>query len=132
MHSMRSGFTLMELIIAITIMGILVVGGLGTMRYLERARVTKTETELNALKAVIQDYHAQAGQYPATLEDLVRRPAELSARKWTKSYDELPRDGWGNEFYYRLTPGAKHPFELYSYGSQGEEADKSEWLSVWG
>lgn len=134
----KSGFTLIELMIAITILAILsVVVVPNFMKYLESARKSSAQTTLRSLKQAVTMYYAQVGQYPQTLKDLVRRPSnEKAAKKWQSGgyleKKEIPEDPWGNRYKYSVAkPGSDQAYELYSYGPNGKGSPKTEWISVW-
>jgi general secretion pathway protein G len=136
-RTVRGGFSLIEILIAIAIiavMGVTLVPGL--LNYLNKAKVTRAKTELKTIAQGIDMYHADTNQYPATLKDLVRRPAdEKISKKWQEGTylgaKEVPSDPWGTRYVYQVTEGKEHPYELYSYGKNLKGAPKSEWLSVW-
>ncbi len=133
----QKGFSLIEILIAITILGI--IAGISVpmfMGYLDKARIRGTRSNLRSLKSSIEMFKLDTGKYPSKLRDLVQKPREEAlARKWQKGGyiegGELPQDNWGESFQYKVTPGGKNPFELYSFGSNGPGAPKEEWLSVW-
>jgi general secretion pathway protein G len=130
------GFTLMELMIVIMIIGLLgAVVGPAAMKYLERARKGTAKTTMRSFKDAINMYQMNLGHLPPALKDLIKRPTdERDKKKWEGPYiekDEVPEDPWNNSFVYKITPGAKHPYDLYSRGPNGAEAPKEEWISVW-
>lgn len=133
----RSGFSFIELVVVIMVMAIL--AGLGVpmvMNLVDKARVNSTRSNLQALKSAIVMFKNDTSRYPTKLRDLVEKPKEEAvARKWQKGgymeSGELPQDAWSEDFQYKRTPDGKHPYELYSYGSEGAGSDKSEWISVW-
>ena len=131
---LQDGFSLIEILVAVMIMGILLaVVGAGTVGYLRRAARQSTLTSLNALSQAIELYHADTGSYPKQLEELIEVPKAL-AKKWQGPYissKKTPQDGWKHDFYYKVTPGGKHPYDLSSYGPNGEESPEEEHLSVW-
>lgn len=134
----RSGFTLIELAIAMAIL--LILGAIAVprfMAYLDKARITSTFANAKAIKAAIDGFKMDTGKYPAKLRDLVEKPKEEAlARKWQKGgyfegSDEVPQDAWNEDFVYKRTPEGKNPYELYSYGPDGAGSPKDEWISVW-
>lgn len=129
----QAGFTLIELVVAVMILGILAgIGGLTYMRFAAGAKETATKTNIRSLKSAINLFHLEQNQYPTRLEDLAERPKGELGKNWKSYLEKLPKDGWNNDFYYKLTPGGKHPYELYSYGSNGPEAGMpEERISAW-
>ena len=131
---LQQGFSLIEILVAVMIIGILLaVVGAGTVGYLRRAALTGTKSSLNALSQAIELYRADTGVYPKQLEELIEAPKAL-AKKWMGPYiskKTTPQDGWNHDFYYKVTPGGKHPYDLFSYGPHGEEGPEEEHLSVW-
>ena len=134
----RSGFTLIELAIAMMIL--LILGAVAIprfMAYLEKAKVSATKTNLQALKSAIDGFKIDTGKYPPKLRDLIEKPKdETLARRWQKGgylegTDEIPKDGWDEDFVYKITPQGKNPYDLYSYGPDGAGSPKDEWISVW-
>jgi general secretion pathway protein G len=133
----RSGFTLIELVVAIAILAVLAaIVGPAIMNKIDNARKSATLSNLKTLKTAIDTFKSGTGRYPAKLHDLVEKPKEEAvARNWQKGGyiegGELPQDSWHEDFQYKRTPEAKNPYELYSYGPNGAGAPKDEWISVW-
>lgn len=134
--SARQGFTLIEIMFAITIIAILTaIVAPNLVSYVRSARISSTESTVRMLEGAINMFNAQTGQYPARLNDLVKKPAEEKiARKWQGPYlkqKEMPEDPWGNKYVYKLTPQGENKYDLYSYGPNGKGSPKDEWISVW-
>ena len=122
-----SGFTLIEIMVVIIILGILV--GLIVPRFMEKpekARVVKAKLQIESISAALKEYKLDNGYYPTTdqgLQALVEKP---SIGKIPKNYPEkgyipkIPKDPWGNEYVY-MSPGDHEDFDLISYGPDGEE-----------
>jgi general secretion pathway protein G len=129
------GFSLIELVVVILIMGILMATvGPAAYRWLTSGRENSAKTSLNALAQAIDAFHGELGSYPKALEDLVKKPSGPLGERWTSPYlqkGKLPQDPWGNDFQYKLTPGTEHPYELYSYGPNGPDAPAEEHIDVW-
>ena len=136
-RSVQSGFTFIELVIAIAILAILaLIVGPAVMVQLEKARVSGTTSNLKSLKTAIDTFKVETARYPTKLRDLIEKPREEAiARKWQKGGyiegGELPKDAWDEEFQYKRTAEGKTPYDLYSYGANGPGAPKEEWISVW-
>ena len=132
----REGFTLMELMIVIIILGILAaVVGPQLFRARTMAQKRAAKSTLRAFKNGILLFESHTGQLPQRLRDLVKKPREERlAKKWEGPYlsvKEIPRDPWGEKYIYRVTTGAINQYELHTYGPNRKGAPKEEWLSIW-
>ncbi len=121
------GFTLIELMVVIVILGIL-----ATMivpRIMERpeeAKQVKAKLTISVLESSLRLYKLDAGAYPTTeqgLAALVTAPDAVSAaNSWRQGgYIEkgkVPKDPWGYDFIY-LSPGVNGDYDIISYGSDG-------------
>jgi general secretion pathway protein G len=121
----EAGFTLIEMLVVITIIG-LIVGLVGprVLNYLSESKTKTAKIQIEGLSAALDLYYLDNGRYPATNEGLValvQRPA--SAPGWNGPYlktASVPVDPWGHPYLY-LTPGNHAPYENDSYGSAGPE-----------
>jgi general secretion pathway protein G len=131
----QRGFTLLEILIVITILGIL--ASLVAVKLMDRpgeARVLKAQMDIQALETALKLYKLDNAFYPTTeqgLMALVERPTtgRIPANWREGGYLEkavLPRDPWGNDYLY-LSPGVyNRDFDLWSYGADGEEGGEGE------
>ena len=135
----RAGFTLMEILIAVMIIGLLgALVGPALNNVWKNQQKRGAETSLLGMKKGIQIYKDRILKLPESLKDLIKKPRdEQAAKRWEGPYvgeegiEEVPKDPWGEDFKYKLTPGAKHPYELYSYGPNGKGSPAEEWIIVW-
>ncbi len=130
----RRGFTLLEMVIVLGIIGLIIGGAIGVMGKVgEGAAIQRVKGDFNSLGSVLKMYKINNGFYPSTaqgLKALVNRPGGSPVPKsWTALADSVPRDPWGEEYIYRF-PGSKvaSEFELVTKGKDtqlGTEDDKS-------
>ena len=130
MRNSRKGFTLIELMIVIVIIGILAT--LLVPRIMDRpeeARRIKAKTDIKTIESALKLYKIDNGSYPTTeqgLEALIKKPETSPLpRKWKEGgYLEgstVPKDPWGNPYYYTSPTADGKDFEIISYGSDGEQ-----------
>lgn len=120
------GFTLIELMIVIIILGILasiVVPKL--MGRPEEARRTKAKIQIRNFQQALDLFKLDNGFYPTTeqgLEALVKKPtiSPIPPRYREEGYiDRIPKDPWGNPYIY-ICPGKHGEYDIISYGADGE------------
>jgi len=131
----QDGFTLIEIMVVIVILGILAgVVSFGVIRYIDDARVKQAKIQITNLKSALQAFSIDTGSYPTQeegLQALIEPPTdERAAKLWKGPYlesDEVPDDPWGNEYFYQVSeyPGTgAQRVEIISYGkdrAQGGE-----------
>jgi general secretion pathway protein G len=137
----NSGFTLIELMVVIVILGVL--AGLIVPRIMGRpdeARQLKAKMQIESLETALKLYKLDNGAYPSTdqgLEALVMAPETPPVpRKWREGgyleKGKVPVDPWGNTFVY-LSPGVHDDYDISSYGADGisggdgKNADINNW-----
>jgi len=124
----QKGFTLIELMIVIVIIGILAT--LLIPRIMERpeeARRIKAKMDIKTIESALKLYKIDSGTYPTTeqgLEALVKKPETSPLpKKWREGgYLEgsVPSDPWGNPFYYTSPGSDGRDYEIISYGNDGQ------------
>lgn len=124
-----AGFTLIEVLVAVFI-GVLLAGivSINVVRHLSESRVKTARIQVRQLKSAVQLYQAEQGRVPTTeqgLDALVARPARapVPANYPAEGYLEsrrVPPDPWGNAYAYVVPGPDGQPFEILSYGSDGE------------
>ncbi|MCD6309520.1 MAG: type II secretion system major pseudopilin GspG [Candidatus Eremiobacteraeota bacterium] len=127
MKTGQRGFTFIEIMVVVVILGIL--AGLVIPRLIgraEEARVTKAAVQIREIINALELYRLDNSIYPSTeqgLKALVEEPTtEPEPKKWKQYMDRIPDDPWGNDYIY-ICPGNHGPFDLYSLGADGEESD---------
>jgi general secretion pathway protein G len=126
------GFTLIELMVVIVIIGLLAtVVTLNVLPSQDRAMREKARTDVSLLEQAIDTYRLENLSYPRTedgLPALLKPPASLSRPERYRAggyIRRLPTDPWGNAYLYRF-PGVHGPFDVYSLGADGAEGGEGE------
>ena len=137
----EKGFTLIEIMVVIIIMGILAsYVAVKLTGQTEEARRTQAVVQIEALETALELYKLDNGSYPSTeqgLQALVEAPTTgLLPRKWRKGgylkKGKVPKDPWKNDYIY-ISPGLHGDYDLMSYGDDGEQggegkdADVNNW-----
>lgn len=132
----EAGFTLIELMVVIVILGLL--AGLILPRFMgesDKAKQQTARTQMSILETALKMYKLDNGSYPTTeqgLKALVEPPTSGNLPKsWRKGgyleKGKVPKDPWKNEFIY-VSPGSHGDFDITSLGADGEaggeDADK--------
>lgn len=108
--SKRSGFTLIEIILVVVIIGIL--AGIAIPRMggkTEQAKITQAKSNITALSMAVQEFEIMNGNYPSSLEQLLD---ESKGGPYMEK-KAIPMDPWDKPFVY-ITPGSHntHSFDL--------------------
>jgi general secretion pathway protein G len=119
-----SGFTLIELMVVLVIIGVL--AALIVPNVLDRAddaRVTAAKTDVGNLMQALKLYRLDNQRYPTAAQGLQALIAKPSAgpipANWKPYLDKLPNDPWGNAYQY-LNPGIKGEVDVLSFGADGQ------------
>lgn len=133
----QRGFTLLELLVVMVILGLLV--GYVAPKYFAQVGKSEVKTaraQIEALEKALDMYRLDTGHYPATEQGLAALNVKpQNEPKWSGPYlkKEVPLDPWGKPYIYKV-PGEKGTeFDLMSLGKdskpggEGENADISNW-----
>ncbi|HXG27722.1 MAG TPA: type II secretion system major pseudopilin GspG [Nevskiales bacterium] len=138
-RAVAPGFTLIEIMVVVVIIGILV--AIVAPRVMDRpdtARVVKAKQDIRVLESALNLYRLDNYTYPSTeqgLEALVTQPSgEPPAKNWKPGgyVDRLPKDPWGNNYQY-LNPGVHGEIDIFTFGAdnrpggEGVNADIGNW-----
>ena len=124
------GFTLLELLVVIVIIGLLAAYvGPKYFSQLGKSEVTIAKAQIEAFDKALDTYRLDVGRYPSTeegLASLLAAPATAGA-KWNGPYLKkgVPPDPWGRPYQYKA-PGAKAEYDIISLGKDGQPGGEGE------
>jgi general secretion pathway protein G len=119
------GFTLLEVLVVVAILGIL--AALVVPRIMDRpdeAKRVAAKADVGAIVQALKLYRLDNGFYPSTdqgLGALVQRPASNPVpSNWKQGgyLERLPKDPWGGDYQY-LSPGVRGEIDVFSFGADG-------------
>lgn len=132
----RRGFTLVELLVVLAILGLLVgLVGPQVMKTLGSSKTKTARIQIEDLSAALDIYRLEVGRYPTTsdgLQALVDNTAGVAS--WNGPYlkkSQVPKDPWGFDYQYR-SPGQNGSFDLWSLGADNREGGDGENQDVLG
>ena len=119
-----AGFTLLELLVVIVIIGLLAAYvGPKYFSQLGKSEVTVARAQIEAFEKSLDTYRLDVGRYPSTEEGLnaLMAAPPTAAGKWNGPYLKkgVPLDPWGHPYQYRA-PGTKGDYEIVSLGKDGQ------------
>lgn len=132
-----SGFTLVELLVVLIILGLVAsIAGPNVMKYLGSSKAKTAKLQLKEIESSLELFFLDTGKYPSTtggLKLLVSNDSSITG--WNGPYfkiAQLPDDPWGNSYVYQA-PGEHGAFDLLSLGAdnqpggEGDDEDITNW-----
>jgi len=121
----QSGFTLIEIIVVVVIIGLLAAVVTQTLSgRTDDARIAKARQDIQAMETALTLFKLDNFRYPTSeqgLRALVEKPADPEIRNWKEGgyVKRLSKDPWGRDYLYE-NPGTHGEFDIYTLGADGQ------------
>jgi general secretion pathway protein G len=125
----RRGFTLVELLVVMVIVGLLLaLVGPKVFSKLGKGKQTAAKAQIELLGQTLDHFRLDVGRYPTTQEGLGALVTNPGISNWDGPYlnkKDVPIDPWGKPYVYQC-PGTHGEYDLYSYGLDGTPGGEGE------
>jgi len=124
--SRARGFTLIEIMVVVVILGILAaLVAPNVIRRIDDAQIAKAKQDIRSYETALNLFRLDNFKYPTTdqgLGALVSRPGDTSIRNWREGgyISGMRKDPWGNDYHYQ-SPGQHGEYDLFTLGADNQE-----------
>ena len=134
----QAGFTLIEMMVVMVIIGLLMaLVGPNLIKQEEKSKVKAARAQIEMLGTSLDTFRLDVGRYPSTQEGLAAlRQRPFGVDRWDGPYlkKDVPKDPWDRPYIYRSPGEAGRPYDLYSLGADGAPGgtDNNRDVTSWG
>lgn len=124
----RAGFTLMELLVVMVILGLLAaLVGPRIWKNVTKSKITTAKTQIELLGQGLDQFRLDTGRYPSTSEGLEALRTNPGVESWDGPYlrKAVPNDPWNKPYNY-LSPGTQGDYDLSTFGQDGSPGGEGE------
>jgi general secretion pathway protein G len=123
----HEGFTLLELIVVITIIGLLgTLVVVNTSGVTQKARTTKIKSDLTTIVSAAEMMYTDSGSYPESIEEMIN-PKDEDGNARVGGLKEFPKDPWGNEYFFEIIDGSPRATCLGKDQVEGGDGDNKDY-----
>ena len=126
--SLENGFSLIEILVVLMIIGMLTaVVAINVLPSQDRARVDKAKADIRIMEQALELYRLDMFSYPTKQEGLKALIEKPSNNRFSDRYRKggyirrLELDPWGNDYQYERPGKNNSPFEIISFGADGQK-----------
>lgn len=134
MRRSQAGFTLIEMMVVIVIIGI--IAGLAIVQLsgrADKAKVEATKAMISQVCMALDNFKLDHNRYPVRLDELLAPPPDIDPRKWPPGgyLKRYPKDSWDNEFIVRVPGTRGQPYDVVSWGEDRREGGEGYAEDLW-
>ncbi len=133
-RSRRAGFTLVEMMVVIVIIGILAAVVAGRVMFSgDKAKAGATKAQIENVSQAVDVFKLDLNRYPTRLDELMNMPSDVDPKKWQPGgyLKKYPKDGWDREFNYRVPGTRDKPSDVITLGADGKEGGDGYDADIW-
>lgn len=119
-----SGFTLIEIMVVVVIIGLLAaIVAPNVVRQLDKASINRAKADITTIRTAMTEFYSEYYRYPTEdegLQILAGAGPDPTKTNLPKFIERVPKDPWNRPYLYKI-PGDHGDYDIYTYGADGKE-----------